>query len=341
LNLWPIMVATNVVALVTAALLSFGLIRLLRPLLVRYALARPNARSSHTVPTPQGGGIAVVGAALIVGLPAVLAMGGLAAMPGFAVLAAGTLALALLGAVDDIRPLPALPRLLVQLAVVAAVIACAGDGRILPEAVPFPLEYALLVLAGVWWVNLVNFMDGIDWITIAEFVPMTACLAFLGLSGDMGPVAGTVAAILCGALLGFAPANRPVARLFLGDVGSLPLGLVSGWLLLSLAAAGHLAAALLLPLYYLADATLTLLRRAARGERVWEAHRSHFYQRATGNGLSVLQVDLRILWLNLGLSALAGSTIAWPSVAIPALAVGTLLVAFVLWLFATPRARSV
>ena len=100
-----------------------------------------------------------------------------------------------------------------------------------------------------------------------------------------------VAAALCGALLGFAPFNKPVARLFLGDVGSLPIGLLVGWLLLQLAGTGALAAAILLPLYYLADATITLLRRLARGEKVWEAHRSHFYQQATDNGFSALAVS--------------------------------------------------
>ena len=96
-----------------------------------------------------------------------------------------------------------------------------------------------------------------------------------------------VALALCGAMIGFAPFNRPVARLFLGDVGSLPIGLLLGWLLVVLAGSGHFAAALLLPLYYLADATITLLRRLANGEPVWQAHRSHFYQRAMDNGFSV------------------------------------------------------
>ena len=327
----------SLAALLGAAVLSFGLIRLLHPLLVRYALARPNARSSHKVPTPQGGGIAVVVAFLVVGLPALVAVAGGAALPALAELAAAVLVLAVLGPVADIRPLPALPRLLVQLGAVAAVVVWAGPGRILPEAVPLWLERSLLVLAGAWWVNLTNFMDGIDWITLAEFVPMTAFLAALGVLGITEAAAGPLAAAFCGALLGFAPANRPVARLFLGDVGSLPIGLLSGWLLLSLAASGHLAAALLLPLYYVADATLTLVRRAARGERVWEAHRSHFYQQATANGFSVLEVDARILALNLALAALAAATIAWPALVWPDLLAGAALVGLVLRLFATPR----
>ena len=110
--------------------------------------------------------------------------------------------------------------------------------------------------------------------------------------------ATVVALALCGAMIGFAPFNRPVARLFLGDVGSLPIGLLLGWLLVLLAGAGHLAAALLLPLYYLADATITLLRRLANGEPVMQAHRSHFYQRATDGGFSVYQIVGRVFAAN-------------------------------------------
>jgi UDP-N-acetylmuramyl pentapeptide phosphotransferase/UDP-N-acetylglucosamine-1-phosphate transferase len=108
-----------------------------------------------------------------------------------------------------------------------------------------------------------------------------------------------------GAMLGFAPFNRPVAKLFLGDVGSLPLGLLLFWLLLRLAADGHLAAALLLPLYYLADATVTLVRRLARGENVLRAHRTHFYQRAIDLGFSVNDVIARVFLVNLLLAGLA------------------------------------
>src|SRR3954449_10438662 len=100
-------------------------------------------------------------------------------------------------------------------------------------------------------------------------------------------------------MLGFAPFNKPVARLFLGDVGSLPIGLLVGWMLLRLAGAGALPAALLLPLYYLADATLTLGKRLARGERVWQAHRTHFYQQANENGDSVMAGAAPVVGLNL------------------------------------------
>jgi UDP-N-acetylmuramyl pentapeptide phosphotransferase/UDP-N-acetylglucosamine-1-phosphate transferase len=323
-----------------AGLLSAALIVLLRPLLQRYALARPNARSSHRVPTPQGGGMAVVGAALSVALTAALAAG--LPLPSLAIAAAAAAVLAAVGAVDDIRPLPAVPRLLLQVGAVAAVVGLAGEGRVLPATVPLPFEQALLILGGAWFVNLVNFMDGLDWMTVAEVVPVTAALACFGFAGGLPPGPALLAAALLGATLGFAPFNRPVARLFLGDVGSLPIGLMLGWMLLELARAGGLAAALLLPLYYLADATITLLRRLARRERVWEAHRTHFYQRATDHGHTVLAVDGAVLAVNGALAGLAALTLALPHPAVQAgaLGAGALLVAWLLARFSKPPKGS-
>ena len=134
-------------------------------------------------------------------------------------------------------------------------------------------------------------------------------MVVLGWLGEFPPSATIVAAALCGAMLGFAPFNRPVAKIFLGDVGSLPIGLLLGWCLLQLAYSQQIAAALLLPLYYLADATVTLLRRLTRREPFWAAHRSHFYQRATDNGFTVLRVVSEVFALNVGLAVLAiGST---------------------------------
>jgi UDP-N-acetylmuramyl pentapeptide phosphotransferase/UDP-N-acetylglucosamine-1-phosphate transferase len=325
--------------LLGAGLLSAALIVVLKPLLMRYALARPNARSSHQAPTPQGGGIAVIGAALLVAGAILVAIG--LPLGTFLIVAGAAILLAIVGAVDDIRPLPAAPRLALQMIAVTAVV-LASDFRVLPDIVPLSLERAVLILGGVWFVNLVNFMDGLDWITVAEMVPITAFIALAWFAGLLPTPVIFAAAALCGALLGFAPFNKPVARLFLGDVGSLPIGLLVGWLLLELAGAGALAAAILLPLYHLADATITLLRRLARGEKVWEAHRSHFYQKATGNGFSALSVSTHVFGLNLALAALATLTILWPSTAVEAasLLAGAALVGMVLRRFSQPRPEA-
>ena len=145
--------------------------------------------------------------------------------------------------------------------------------------------------------------------------------------------------VVGGATIGFAPFNRPVARIFLGDVGSLPTGLLLGWCLLELISRQQLTAAVLLPLYYLADATVTLLRRLAKHERVWAAHRSHFYQRATDNGFSVLRVVGEVFALNLALAALAIASTMTASLTgrIALLLTGCFAVALVLIRFSRPR----
>jgi UDP-N-acetylmuramyl pentapeptide phosphotransferase/UDP-N-acetylglucosamine-1-phosphate transferase len=328
-------------AALLALVLGAALLKLLQPWLARYALARPNARSSHRDPTPQGGGIAVVAATLVVACGAAVLSPVLAQADKnqLLVLTGTTALLALVGAIDDLRPLPATVRLALQCAAVAALIAMLpSDLQILPD-VPWWIERAALLLAGVWFVNLVNFMDGIDWMTVAEVVPVSGALVVLGLAGALPLFPAVIAAALLGAMLGFAPFNKPVARLFLGDVGSLPIGLLLGWLLLELAASGHLAAAIILPLYYLCDATITLLRRILHGEQFWQAHRSHFYQRATDNGFSVPSVITHVVLVNVALAGLALVTVqarsTWASLF--AVAVGLAVVAWLLLTFARTK----
>lgn len=333
---WGIIIG---IPLLAAALCAGALIVLL-PWLKAYALAQPVDRSSHREPTPQGGGLGVIVSCFAV---AWLAAGASAAMPqeALAQLAALTAAAAMLlviGLLDDIRGLSPAPRLLVQcLAAGLIALTLPSDLRLF-SALPLWLERLCVVVVGVWFVNLVNFMDGIDWITVAETVPITATLAFLGLAELLPAPAAPVALALLGAMLGFAPFNRPVARLFLGDVGSLPIGLVLGWLLLLLAASGQLVAALLLPLYYLADATITLALRIHRREPFWQAHRSHFYQRAVAGGMPVAGVVARVFATNVALAVLAivavvaGSTI----VSLLCFMGGVGLVGFLLANFARP-----
>ncbi|MGY3034764.1 UDP-N-acetylmuramyl pentapeptide phosphotransferase/UDP-N-acetylglucosamine-1-phosphate transferase [Bradyrhizobium sp. USDA 4354] len=327
----PLLLAVAIAALVSALVTWTS-----RPLLQRYALARPNARSSHRIPTPQGAGIAVIAATLVVA--SLWGASANVAIPP--ALVAATVVIALVGFADDIVSLPVLVRLVLQAACVGAVVFTAPETARIVPALPLALERGLVVLAGVWFVNLVNFMDGLDLMTVAEVVPVTAALLLLGMLGDLPWPAVLIAAALCGAMLGFAPFNRPVAKVFLGDVGSLPIGLLLGWCLLELAFRGQPAAALLLPAYYLADSTITLFRRIIRREPFWSAHRTHFYQRATDNGFTVKRVVGETFALNLVLALLAIATVraASMTITIVSLLAGTGAVALVLRRFSRAQA---
>jgi UDP-N-acetylmuramyl pentapeptide phosphotransferase/UDP-N-acetylglucosamine-1-phosphate transferase len=282
---------------------------LLRPLLVRYALARPNARSSHKEPTPQGGGIAVlIGMVTALGFIEWLFPGRWYQEAFIVMLAA--IFLGFVGAWDDIRPLSPVIRLLLQAVGVSAVIF-----SLPPLDLPFlppQLERPFALLAGLWFVNLTNFMDGLDGITVAGFVPIAAFVIFHE-PRPFPEATFLIALAFLGALLGFAPFNKPVARLFLGDVGALSIGLIGAYLLYRIAGAVGLIPALILPLYHVCDATLTLFRRLLKGERIWEAHRTHAYQKATDNGFSVLSISAHVLALNIILCGLAFAALRTPA----------------------------
>ncbi len=226
------------VTVAVAALLAALLIAALLPWLTRFALAKPNARSSHQVPTPQSGGIAVVAAMLVAALAAIEVFSSNTTTMPIPVIAIAIVAMACLGAAADIKPLPVKLRLLLQAVIIGGVL-CAMPARLhIIPAMPLWIERCLLLIGGLWFVNLVNFMDGIDWMTVAEVIPLTATLAVLGFAGELPAYATTLSLALGGATAGFAYFNRPVARIFLGDAGSLPIGLILGILLLFVAGDG-------------------------------------------------------------------------------------------------------
>jgi len=306
---WALLVA------LAAAVVTYRLIIALMPILRRYAMARPNVRTVHTDPTPQGAGLAIV-TCLVVAWVAVGLIGpghGEIASP-LAVLVA-IVGLAAVGACDDVRPLPVGPRLALQfLATMLLVSALPESMRLLP-ILPATVESALLVFGLVWFINLTNFMDGIDWMTVVEFVPISLVLAILSLAGILPIAAGFAALALLGGLIGFAPHNQHVARVFLGDVGSLTIGGIVGWMLILVAGGGHLAAALLLPMYHVADATITLINRVRAGKSPAEPHMTHYYQQAYHKSMPVPAITDRVLALNIALGALALASVflaTWP-----------------------------
>jgi len=282
-----------IVAVVAFAASCIGT-RALPALLRRAAvLDRPNERSSHAMPTPRGGGIAVVSAVaaawIVFWAAGVLSVASLA-------IAAGMLALAAVSWIDDLKGLPPGWRLIAQVAVVAMGLWALPAGLLFQGWLPPRFDAIAGALAWIWFVNLFNFMDGIDGIAGSEAAAIGVGLVLIagfGIGRDPGIAA--LGAVVAAAALGFLVWNWAPAKIFLGDVGSVPLGYVLGFLLLGLAARGWWKAALILPVYFLADATLTLLRRLARGERVWQAHREHFYQRAVQRGLTHDAVVRRVI----------------------------------------------
>ena len=301
---WQLVGSLGLLVFVGSLILSSALIVLTLPVFRRFALAVPNARSSHKAVTPQGGGFGVVGAMFPrhrCSAPQLLG----SSARRYVARGGGCGASGPIGFMDDARHLSPTPKFAAQAVAMLLVIAALPEGLRVCPLLPWTLERAAIFAAGLWLVNLVNFMDGIDWMMVAEVVPVTAGVALIGWLGALPPEALIVALALNGAMLGFAPFNFPVARLFLGDLGSLPIGLLLFWLLFLVAGSGHLAAALLLPLYFVADATATLARRALARERVWVAHRTHFYQRARDNGFSTLGIIGRVFAVNCVLVALA------------------------------------
>ena len=285
----------------------------------RQILDRPNERSSHLVPTPRGGGIAVIAAAALAW--AALAWTG-AALSGVFAIALGAIFLAGISWVDDLRGLPPLLRLAAQAVAVALGVS------VLSQPLT-ALQLGGIGLVWIWWINLFNFMDGIDGLAASEAAAIGAgLLLFAGIGVGADPALRALAAAVTGAAAGFLFWNWSPARIFLGDVGSVPLGYLLGFLLLELAARGHWLTALILPLYFLADATITLLRRLLRGERVWQAHREHFYQRAVQGGLGHAEVVERVIAADLlliGFAWAAGNGWGVASLAASAATVAILL----------------
>jgi UDP-N-acetylmuramyl pentapeptide phosphotransferase/UDP-N-acetylglucosamine-1-phosphate transferase len=298
-------IALGLAVVAPAAALAAGLIVILKPILVRHLLAHPNARSSHVIATPQGAGTAVILALLIVVAAAWLVWRPEGSVAALVPVLAAAFGLMVLGLADDARALPVSWRLTGQtLAALVMVFSLPEALRLFPGILPLTVERALLVIGTVWFVNAVNFLDGLDWITAAQVVPMTLGVAVLQALGAVPMDVGLLALALLGAMLGFATFNKHPAQVFLGDAGSLPVGLLLAFMLIFVAGT-DLAAALLLALYTLADSTLTLLRRAYNREAIFSAHRSHFYQRAIINGLTAPQVTTRIFLLGLLLALLA------------------------------------
>jgi UDP-N-acetylmuramyl pentapeptide phosphotransferase/UDP-N-acetylglucosamine-1-phosphate transferase len=272
---------------ILADLASAGLAWIVLQILRRRAiLDQPNERSSHTRPTPRGGGWGVMLALLPFWLWATWRSGRLDDASEL-LLVAGTLVLMGISWVDDRRGLGPAIRFAAQFAAAGLVMGTLPrDLSLSAGLLPLPLDRFAATIVWLWFVNLFNFMDGIDGITGGSAAAMGIGLMLVWLRHGPDQLEAFRGAMIAAVAMGFLVWNWQPARIFLGDVGSIPLGYLLGYELVRLAMDGGQVPALIVALYYLADATITLLRRARRGERVWQAHRQHYYQRSTQLGRS-------------------------------------------------------
>lgn len=287
-------------------LLTLFLTGYLRKILVKHAiLDHPNDRSSHKVATPRGGGWAL----LLVIIPAMILCAILDdSVTAYSGLIAGLGVLVLVSWIDDRKTVPPILRLSIHLLAAFLGSLCLREDQLLFSGhLPFWLDRLITIVGWAWFINLYNFMDGIDGITSVETVSIAtgACVIMVAI-GAINPFLKTLTLILTGTSLGFLSFNWHPAKIFLGDVGSVPLGFLTGFLLLMPALQGFWAPALIIPLYYLADSGITLVYRAIRGKKIWQAHREHFYQQATQKIRRHDKIVLNIIFIN---TALLGAAI--------------------------------
>jgi len=261
------MLALAPVAAFVTALLAARL--LLTPAGRRFALDMPNERSLHAHPVPRTGGIAIA---------AGVAVAGALIQPAVVVTLLAALALAAVSLIDDVAGLPTLARLAAHVVAAAAVL-------VFQLGCAEPVLFTVLVFSIAWYANLYNFMDGSDGLAggmaLFGFGAYAIAAQFSG-ADAFAALCGSLAA----AAAGFLVLNFPPARLFMGDVGSVPIGFLAGALGVVGWSRGYwpIWFPLLVFAPFVCDATLTLLRRLLRRERVWLAHRDHYYQRLVRMG---------------------------------------------------------
>lgn len=281
----------------------------------------PSKRRAHTNITPRGGGLA---------LSLVLIVGGIffeyimtrsfeysirIILPFFLI--------SLISFLDDIKTIPILIRFLVHLLCASSVIyALLYPVSLFHQELPLLLDFMLAALSFTAFLNIYNFLDGIDGITAAESIHLSATILILCfLKSEVIihlPFIVSISTLICACSIGFLMFNWPPAKIFLGDVGSIGLGFLIGLCLLLIAASSErlFAASVIASLYYLADGGLTILIRLINKEKIWQPHLKHFFQKAVKRGMTHKQVVKKIILCNFILMILSVSSLYTPVISV-------------------------
>lgn len=326
------MILQRAIFIAAAALLSWLLASRVRLYALENLVDVPNERSSHSSPTPRGGGLAiaitVLGGIVLTGVWHWISWNLALALSG------GGAMIAAVGWVDDHRDLPARIRFPVQLAAAFWAMYWLGGMPTLNVGVANlyvgTIGTVLGLLGVIWAINLYNFVDGIDGLAAGEAVSTGAIGGLILLAMGHAGLA-MVSLLIAAASAGFLPFNWAPAKLFMGDVGSGMLGYLFAVLAIASENAGAIPVLIWVLLLgaFVFDATVTLFRRVANGERWYQAHHSHAYQRMVQAGRSHAQVSSVILLINLFLGLLA--LIAWlrPTLFLIAIGAGTIVLAVI------------
>lgn len=297
-------------------------------LLKNNILDHPNIRSSHQNPTPRGGGLVII---------PLMVSGFLFFYPlSYSLLSLifAIIILFFISWVDDRQGLKPLPRLMIHcLASIFGLMMIDQENLIFQGLVPFWSDRILSFFILVWFINLFNFMDGINGLAASESIFIALGISLICKDNEQN-----IGIIIIAISLGFLYWNKSPAKIFLGDTGSIPLGFILGLLLLKMASTGYWAAALILPSYYLSDASLTLISRLMKKQKIWQAHKSHFYQKAVQGRCSHMQV---VKYISMGNILLVGWALL--SLAVPIfslLGAGTTLIILLIGLSKMSQAQS-
>jgi UDP-N-acetylmuramyl pentapeptide phosphotransferase/UDP-N-acetylglucosamine-1-phosphate transferase len=270
----------------------------------------PNERSNHSISVPRGGGIAIIIAIILAYLYSDIQNNEINIM------LISAMVLGVINFFDDRFNISILWRFISEtIACIIVVKSLDCDTFIFKNYLPPLLEKTLMVIALLWFVNNFNFMDGIDGLASCESIHICLSIVMVLAFTTLSPHLSQLCLIIASANAGFLVWNWHRAKIFMGDVGSITMGFILGWLLLKLALSGMIFASIIIPLYYVADGLITLFRRLINKEKIWQAHSKHFYQRALKSHQGHDQVVRKIIIANVCLAFAAVLSINYQFIA--------------------------
>lgn len=292
-----------IIALVFSTLLSAFLIRVLKKYSV---LAIPNVRSNHKLAIPTAGGLGIVITVVAFAIVYYFSSRDIKAI----YFIASVLIVAAISFRDDLKDLPIMPRVICQFIAIILMIKSFD--------IELKLVSILILSFGTFlFINFYNFMDGIDGSATSEAIHIAVTsLIIAALTRVVPEETILICIVLCGACFGFLIFNWHPAKIIMGDVGSISLGIICSWILINLALKGYTTAAFIIPLYFVADSSITILRRLFKGEKIWLPHSEHFFQQAVRRGKTHSQVVKKIIISNMLLSIFSIVSIYYPVIAV-------------------------